>query len=111
MITTLLRPLTAPAFDVADLLIARGWADFHDLAMTVRLDSGHGPVRPEETLAFTPAGADAPLWLMWRERDTVVVQPAAGHPMRFGRLADALGDLIPEAPPALTDLHPTESWL
>jgi hypothetical protein len=81
------------AFEIADLVLVKGWADFHNFRMVVRLDHGAEGEEYEEVIAFH-TGIDAPCqFIVWRSPKAVFVQPLIGRKRRFGSVSAALGSL------------------
>jgi hypothetical protein len=86
---------TGLSFDVPDLLMLRGWADFHDLRMAIDLDVCAEGDEYEELLGLYDKDRAFRRWMIWRSCDGIVVQPAMGRTMLFDFMADALEILIP----------------
>jgi hypothetical protein len=86
---------SGPAFSIPDLMIARGWADFHDLTLTVELDHCIEGADYEEVLAFHHQGVRR--WAMWRSKEQVVVAGRRGATCRFESLPEALEAIEPQA--------------
>ena len=83
------------SFDIADLLLVRAWADFHELRMEVELDfTAEGDEFEEIIGLFSPATGFR-RWMIWRSADGIVAQPMVGRPRAFQAVADALETLIP----------------
>jgi hypothetical protein len=98
--TPLLARLPAGlAFEIGDLVMLRGWADFHDLRLVVELDYSADGDEYEEVLSLYPSGSAFRRWLLWRGTADVVVQPMIGRAMHFASVAQALEYLIPTAAP------------
>ncbi|MFO1025345.1 MAG: hypothetical protein U1E70_09200 [Acetobacteraceae bacterium] len=76
------------AFDIADLMAVRSWADRNDIRLDIRLDHGVDDEEYEEVIAFSEAGAC--FLLMWRDQDTVFAQPMPGRQIRFKTVSEAL---------------------
>lgn len=85
-----LTPRPGDAFSIPDLMIARAWAEYHDLDLRVELDRTIDGVEPEEVLAFYRPGGCFPRWTMWHSERSVVVMPDFGPARRFSSLPDAL---------------------
>ena len=88
---------TAPnglAFDISDLMLLQGWAEFHEVQMVVELDHWVEGEEYEEVVAFYK---DSPLrrWILWRAASEIIVQPLIGRGRRFVCVADALESLVP----------------
>ena len=86
---------TGLSFDVPDLLMLRGWADFHDLRLAIELDVCADGDEYEELLGLYDRDRAFRRWMIWRSCDGIVVQPAMGHSMLFDYMGDALEVLIP----------------
>jgi hypothetical protein len=85
---------TGLAFEIADLMLLQGWADFHDIHMTVELDHCVEGEEYEEVVAFYAHDSQLRRWIIWRAADGIVVQPLIGRGCRFGTVADALDSLV-----------------
>jgi hypothetical protein len=86
---------TGLSFDIPDLVMLRGWSDFHDLRMAIELDVCAEGDEYEEILGLYDRTRAFRRWMIWRSIDGIVVQPTMGHTMLFDRMADALEVLIP----------------
>lgn len=86
---------TGLAFETADLMLLQGWADFHDIQMTVELDHCVEGEEYEEVVAFYARESQLRRWIIWRAADGIVVQPLIGRSRRFTSVADALETLVP----------------
>jgi hypothetical protein len=89
------RPPTGLSFDVADLVMLRGWSEYHDLRLTIELDVCADGDEYEEMLALYDRDCAFRRWMIWRSGDGIVVQPMMGRTMLFDTMADALEILIP----------------
>ena len=95
------RPNTTPkaptglAFEIADLMLLQGWAEFHEIQMTVELDHSVEGEEYEEVVAFYARDSQLRRWIMWRTAHGIVVQPLIGRGCRFNTVADALETLVP----------------
>lgn len=85
------------SFDIPDLVMLRGWSDFHDLRMAIELDVCADGDEYEELLGLYDSTSAFRRWMIWRSCDGIVVQPAMGRTMLFDYMADALEILIPPA--------------
>jgi hypothetical protein len=83
------------AFELADLVMAQGWAEYHDLRMVVELDYTAEGEEYEEVLALYPLGSAFRRWMVWRGANAVVVQPMMGRAQHFASVSEALEHLIP----------------
>lgn len=91
-------PTKIPAglsFDIPDLLMLQGWADFHGLRMAIDLDVSADGDEYEELLGIYDRDRAFRRWIFWRSCDGIVVQPAMGRQMLFDFMGDALEILIP----------------
>ena len=88
------RP-TGLAFEIADLMLLQGWADFHNMQMVVELDHCVEGEEYEEVVAFYTPDSQLRRWILWRAAGEIVVQPLIGRGCRFNTVADALEALIP----------------
>lgn len=86
---------TGLSFEIADLVLLRGWAEFHDIQMVVELDHWVEGEEYEEVVAFYAPDSQLRRWIIWRTADQVVVQPLIGRSRRFNAVADALETLVP----------------
>ena len=86
---------TGLSFDIPDLLMLQGWADFHDLRMALELDVCAEGDEYEEVLGLYDKSRAFRRWMIWRSCDGIVVQPTMGRTMLFDFMADALEILIP----------------
>lgn len=76
------------SFSISDLMIAQGWADYHELILTVELDHCIEGVEYEEVLAFYRHGVRR--WAMWRSDAQVVVAGQRRVMWKIESLPDAL---------------------
>jgi hypothetical protein len=87
---------TGLAFEIGDLVLLKGWADFHGLQMVVELDHWVEGDEYEEVIAFYANKNRLRRWILWRSAEEVVVQPLIGRSLRFACVADAIESLVPE---------------
>ena len=83
------------SFDIADLLLVRAWADFHELRMEVELDFTAETDEFEEIIGLFSPITGFRRWMIWRSANGIVAQPMVGRPRVFDAVADALDVLIP----------------
>jgi hypothetical protein len=83
------------AFEIPDLLLLQGWAEFHNVQMVVELDHCVEGEEYEEVVAFYSKDSQLRRWIVWRAASQIVVQPLIGRSCRFASVADALDSLIP----------------
>jgi hypothetical protein len=81
------------AFEIADLILARAWADFHEFQMLVRLDHGADGEEYEEVIELNTDLSCFPRLIVWRGTEAVFVQPILGRKLRFNTVAEALQSL------------------
>ena len=86
---------TGLAFEIADLMMLQGWAEFHDAQMVVELDHCVEGEEYEEVIAFYARDSQLRRWILWRAADGVIVQPLIGRSRRFKTVVDALETLVP----------------
>ena len=86
---------TGLAFEIADLMMLQGWAEFHDVQMVVELDHCVEGEEYEEVIAFYARDSQLRRWILWRAADGVIVQPLIGRSRRFKTVVDALETLAP----------------
>lgn len=86
---------TGLSFEIPDLLMLRGWADFHELRMAIELDVCAEGDEYEELLGLYDRTCAFRRWMLWRSCEGIIVQPAMGRTMLFDRMADVLEILIP----------------
>jgi hypothetical protein len=109
---TAAAPLPSPsglAFEIADLLLVRSWADLRDCRMSVRLDHGADGEEYEEVIAFEADTSGHCQLIIWRDAVAVFVQPLIGRMRRYGSVAKALDSLDLKPRIVLTDITAT-SW-
>jgi hypothetical protein len=98
MLRTTPPPPIGLSFDIADLILLQGWADFHDVRMVVELDHWVEGEEYEEVVALYTKDRLLRRWIVWRSDSEVVVQPLLGRGRHFGSVADALESLIAARP-------------
>jgi hypothetical protein len=86
---------TGLAFEIPDLMLLQGWADFHNVQMIVELDHCVEGEEYEEVVAFYATDSQLRRWILWRSAGDIVVQPLIGRSCHFGSVADALETLMP----------------
>ena len=92
---TSVRLPTGIAFDISDLLLLRGWSEFHSLRLAIELDVCAEGEEYEELLALYEQNCAFRRWMLWRSCDGIIVQPANGRTMLFDAMADVLEILVP----------------
>ncbi len=77
----MVMPLSTPnvpmgyAFEIADLMLLQGWAEFHEVHMVVELDHCVEGEEYEEVIAFYAKDSQLRRWILWRAASEIVVQP------------------------------------
>ena len=87
-------PPTGISFDISDLILLQGWAEFHDVRMVVELDHCVEGEEYEEVVGFYTNDSPLRRWILWRSASETVVQPLTGRGRRFGSVAEALETLM-----------------
>jgi hypothetical protein len=93
MLHTTPTPPTGLSFDISDLILLQGWAEFHDVRMAVELDHWVEGEEYEEVVALYTRDRLLRRWILWRSASEVVVQPLLGRACRFISVAEALESL------------------
>jgi hypothetical protein len=79
------------AFEIADLVLVKCWADRHKFRLSIRLDRGAEVGEEfEEVIAFQTAKSPLYRFVMWRDAEAVFVQPLVGRKTRYGSVTEAL---------------------
>ena len=94
MLRTIPTPPTGLSFDISDLILLQGWAEFHDVRMVVELDHWVEGDEYEEVVGFYTKDSPLRRWILWRSSSEVIVQPLIGRGRHFGSVADALESMI-----------------
>lgn len=98
------------AFEIADLELAKSWSASRNLDMVVRLDHGASVNEDyEEALTFESKARSLDRLILWRDRETVFVQPLVGKARRYPTVAAALESLAPSHRVVVTDITAT-AW-
>jgi len=98
------------AFEIDDLVRIGRWADCHAFRMLVCLDHGAAVAEEyEEVIAFQTEISPLYRLIMWRNAETVFVQPLVGRGKQYGSVAAALESLLPTPHFRLTDITAT-AW-
>jgi hypothetical protein len=88
-------PYVGLAFEIADLALAKSWADRYKVRMSIRLDYGVEVGKEfEEVIAFQTSKSPLYRLVMWRDAETVFVQPHIGKKTQHGSVTEALEDAI-----------------
>ncbi|HBK04910.1 MAG TPA: hypothetical protein DDZ81_03490 [Acetobacteraceae bacterium] len=92
------------SFSIAELILIRSWAEANALRMVVRLDHGSETEEYEEVLALHLGASDLCRWIMWRNAETVFLQPLIGPTHRYDSVAGAFEALAEKTRCPLTDI-------
>ncbi|MDR3538453.1 MAG: hypothetical protein P4L71_18300 [Acetobacteraceae bacterium] len=95
------------AFEIADLVLIRSWAEFQGVHMEIRLDHGTLAEEYEEVIALHASPRAIWRMLLWRNADAVFVQPLVGRRKRYASVSAALESLLPKSRVAVTDIAAT----
>ena len=98
MLRTTPTPPTGLSFDISDLILLQGWAEFHGVRMVVELDHCVDGDEYEEVVGFYTTDCPLRRWILWRSTSEVVVQPLIGRARRYTCVADALDGLTTNTP-------------
>ena len=100
------KALKGLSFSVAELMLIASWSEANGFRMVVRLDHGSDAEDYEEVLALHLA--DSPLchWIMWRDAETVFIQPLIGRVQPYVSVAEAFEALAAKQHVVLTDIRP-----
>ncbi len=104
-----LKALKGLSFSVPELILMKNWSNAGSMRMVVRLDHGTDTEDYEEVIAFHPGASPLCRWIMWRNQETVFVQPLIGRTKRFTSVAQAFEAMIPKQRDVVTDIDPI-SW-
>ena len=89
--TTTAAPPKGLAFDIANLLLVRQWAERHDLRMLIHLDHGAAVGEEyEEVITFHTQASRLYRFTIWRDATTVFVQPLVGRVKQYRSVTAAL---------------------
>jgi hypothetical protein len=102
------------AFEIEDLLLVKDWAAFNDVGFTVRLDHGSQDEEYDEVIVLRTAAHPYLSLLLWRDSQSVFVQPLIGRNLAFRSVGQALASLPVREDVVLTDITatawPAGSW-
>ena len=99
------------AFEIADLVLVKSWAELHDFRMTVRLDHGAAVDEDyEEVVTFRTKTSPLYRSVLWRNEMAVFIQPLVGKVKQYGSVAEALDSLLPKSSVVLTDIVINGAW-
>jgi len=91
------RHVRGLAFDIADLILIRCWAERHNYRISIRLDHGvfaeEHAEEYEEVIAFLEGPSSLCRLIMWRDAAAVFVQPLAGRARQYKSVKEALDSM------------------
>ena len=103
------RTLKGLSFSVAELTLIKSWSEASALRMVIRLDHGSEAEEFEEVLAFHLGESSVCRWIMWRDAETVFVQPLIGRIQRYDSVAEAFEALAAKQSVVVSDIK-AASW-
>jgi hypothetical protein len=92
------------AFEIPDIILTRSCAAFHEVPMSIHLDHGAEDEEYEEVIALQTGSSPFCRMILWRNADTVFIQPLVGKVRRHGSVAEVLESLLVKQPIILTDI-------
>ena len=69
------KPPIGLAFEISDLILLQGWAEFHNVHMVVELDHWVEGEEYEEVIAFYAKGSPLRRCNLWRSASDMVLPP------------------------------------
>ena len=81
------------AFEIAELMILRNWAENRGLEISIKLDHAERGQEYEEYVRLQAAGSRISPICLWRSADAVMIVPFGSKPRRFISMAHALSAL------------------
>jgi hypothetical protein len=100
------KALKGLSFTIPELVLIASWSEANRLRMVVRLDHSSDTEEYEEVLAFHLGNSPLCHWIIWRDLQTVFVQPLIGRVQRYGSVAEAFEALAARQHDILTDIRP-----
>ncbi len=94
------------SFSIAELVLIRSWSEANVLRMVVRLDHGTETEEYEEVLALHIGSSNLCRWILWRDTQSVFLQPLIGRTRRYDSVAEAFEALTEKTLCPLTDIDP-----
>jgi hypothetical protein len=88
------KPPLGLAFEISDLMLLQGWAEFHNVHMVVELDHWVEGEEYEEVVAFYAKGSPLRRCNLWRSASDIILQPLIGRSRHFGSITEALDSMI-----------------
>ncbi|HEY1413737.1 MAG TPA: hypothetical protein VGF36_16445 [Rhodopila sp.] len=83
------------SFSIADLTLIVAWSEACGLGMTIQLDHGSESDEFEEVVILRGVTGTVNRHFMWRDANTVFVQPLIGRTRRYASAAEAIAALTP----------------
>jgi hypothetical protein len=96
------------AFAIDDLVLVQNWAERNDTRFTMRLDHGSADEEFEEVIVLHTDTCQYSTLIMWRNADSVFVQPLIGRRLAYASVSHALESLPVKETIVLTDIMATE---
>jgi hypothetical protein len=93
------------AFSVPELMLLQAWAEFHRLRVVIELDNILDGAEFEEVVVLYGPSSRFRRWTLWRNPESIVIQPANGRCIRFACIQDVLESMIPSLPELSSDLR------
>jgi hypothetical protein len=88
------KPPIGLAFEISDLMLLQGWAEFHNVHMVVELDHWVEGEEYEEVVAFYAKGSPLRRCNLWRSASDIILQPLIGRSRHFSSITEALDSMI-----------------
>jgi hypothetical protein len=82
------------AFEISDLMLLQGWAEFHNVRMVVELDHWAEGEEFEEVVALYAKDSPLRRCNLWRSASDIILQPLIGRSRRFGSITEVLDSMI-----------------
>ncbi|MGE0226324.1 MAG: hypothetical protein AB7F35_23190 [Acetobacteraceae bacterium] len=95
------------SFEVSHHLLMQAWAEGNGLRLEIRQDHGAGQEEYEEVVAVYDDDSSLCRCLIWRDAESVFVQPLVGRTQRHASVPEALESLLPESPVVVDDIVAT----
>ena len=88
------KTATGLAFEISDLMLLQGWAEYHNVRMVVELDHWVEGDEYEEVVAFYAKDSPLRRCNLWRSASDIILQPLIGRSRRFASVAETLDSMI-----------------
>jgi len=97
---------TGAAFSTTDLLLLRGWSEFHGLSMGIDLARRVDDVHCDEVVLLAARDGSG-RWALWCDRHGIVLQPQHRAAHSFATVHEAMAAIAPPSADVLTDIQAT----